>query len=158
MFGHEDAPADDTAEEIECEIPSTAEHPFDIVAEHPQEDHVAHDVRDIRMKELVGDDGEESRYPSPRAGVADEGCGHETEGIDDAIKRELARSHLIEQDREIERDQAPGDHRLHRRGEWIVVGERDDHAKARITHFFLGATAPPAWPWRWRGRPARRGS
>src|SRR5258708_25913142 len=123
MFGHEDAPADDTAEEIECEIPSTDEHPFDIVAEHPQEDHVAHDVRDIRMKELVGDDGEESRYPSPRAGVADEGRGHETEGIDDAIKRELARSHLIEQDREIERDQAPGDHRLHRWGGRLLGGD-----------------------------------
>src|SRR5260221_8684727 len=136
-MANKDEPADDTAEEIECEIPSTAEHPFDIVAEHPQEDHVAHDVRDIRMKELVGDDGEESRYPSPRAGVADEGRGHETEGIDDAIKRELARSHLIEQDREIERDQAPGDHRLHRRGGSILVVEGDHPARARVADFFL---------------------
>src|SRR5262249_23855644 len=158
IIGHEDEAADDTAEQIECEIAATAEYSLYIVAEHRQEDHVAHDVRNIRVEELARDDGEESRHPSPRGDVADEGGWRETERIDDAIDRELTRSHLEEQDREIECDQAPGNHRLHRRAEWIVVIDRDKHPKSPITDFVRVATVRRTCPSRSRACRRRRGN
>src|SRR5262249_17984047 len=108
------------------------------------------------MEELVGDDGEESRYPCPRGAVADEGGRGETERIDDAIERELTRSHLVEQDREVECDQAPGNHGLHRRAEWIVVIDRHDHPRSPITDFVQVATVRRMCPSRSRACRRRR--
>ena len=64
--GHEDEPADDTAEQVEGQKTQAAQRPLDVVAEHPQEHHVAEDMHDVGMEELIGDERRECRHP-PRA-------------------------------------------------------------------------------------------
>src|SRR5438067_7594393 len=128
IIGHEDQPADDTTEEIEYEVAGAAEHPFDVVAEHPQEDHVAEDVRNIGVQELISDECHESGHPRPRADVTHQGRGRETQTIDHAIERELTCSHFVEIDQKIDRDQRPRDHRLHRWAERVVIVDRHHHA------------------------------
>src|SRR5262249_61931698 len=92
--------------------------------------HVADDVREIGMEELVREKGYESRHPSARTDLADEGGGRQAEGIDEAIERELARPGLVEEDRKVGGNQAPGDDRLHRLDEGIVIVDRHDHARS----------------------------
>src|SRR5262245_64844360 len=119
IIGYEHEPADGPAEKIEGKIADAAERPLDVVAEHPQEDHVADEVCDIGMEELVSDEGDESRHPSPRADLADQRRRRQTEGIDQTIERELARPGLVEEDREAGGAPAPGDdppHPRHERG------------------------------------------
>src|SRR5262249_59857475 len=117
------------AENIEGEIAGAAERPLDVVAEHPQQDHVTDDVREIGMEELVREQGYESRHPSARTDLADEGGGRQAEGIDEAIERELARPGLVEEDREDGGEQAPGADRLDRPDQGNGILDPPEHAR-----------------------------
>ncbi|MCY1305996.1 hypothetical protein D9M70_558280 [compost metagenome] len=46
------------AEEIEGEIAEMPERVFDIVAEHPEEQHVHRQMHEVAMQEGIGDEGE----------------------------------------------------------------------------------------------------
>src|SRR5258708_12042887 len=96
IIGQEHEPADRAAEKIEGEIAGATERPLDVVAEHPQEDHVADDVREIGMEELVCEECHESRYPSARTDLADEGGGRQAEALDQTIKPDLPPPSLLE--------------------------------------------------------------
>jgi hypothetical protein len=151
VVGDEDKPADDAAKKIESEIAPAAERPFDVVAEHPQEHHVAEEVRNIRVEELVGEDRRERRHPPACLHVAGESRRREAESIDHPVERELAGPRFIEEHGQIDRDQTPRHHRLHRRGEGIVVVDRNDHQGfVPVTDSGPVATARPTRPCRWR--------
>ena len=47
--------------EIERQEPRAAERLLDVVAEHPEEDHVAENVHQIGVQELVGEKGRDRR-------------------------------------------------------------------------------------------------
>ena len=70
VVGDENQPADDAAQQVEDEKAQPAERPLDVVAEHPQEDHVADDVPDVGMEELVGDERQRTAGTHPRAGMS----------------------------------------------------------------------------------------
>ena len=50
--------AGDGAQQIEDQVAEMAERVLDIVAEHPQEQHVAAEVEDVAVQEGVGDVGQ----------------------------------------------------------------------------------------------------
>src|SRR5215471_9626927 len=117
IIGNENKAADHPAREIKNEITRGTQRPLDVVPEYPKKDHVAKKMADIGMEELIGDEGGQWRQRPPRADVSPQRGRREAEGIDHAVEPGLRRSGLIEEYRQIGRDQAPGDNRLHRLGE-----------------------------------------
>ena len=67
----EDQPADDAGTaDRRRDKRSAAERPLDVVAEHPQEDHVAEEMPDVGMEELVGDRASRTAGTHPRAAMS----------------------------------------------------------------------------------------
>ena len=63
------SPPQATGEKIEGKIPQAPQRALDVVPEHPEEDHVAEDMGEIRMEELIS----QERHPAgtqPRAGMS----------------------------------------------------------------------------------------
>ena len=118
----------DTAAEIQDEVAEGAEHVFDVVAENPQEQHVAGEVEHAAMQEHAGEDRRPRRQDRKfgrQLRIAEQHRRDHPEGIGDGV---LVLPELPQIGADAEADQQPGDDRrpLHR----IVVVERDgeDHA------------------------------
>ena len=60
--------AGDRAEQVEDEVAEMAERILDIVAEHPQEQHVAAEMEDVGVQEGVGEVGRIVRHQRSVAG------------------------------------------------------------------------------------------
>ena len=86
IIGDEDETPDDTRREVEDEVARAAERPLDVVAEHPQKDHVAEEVPDIGMNELIGDERRDRRERAPCRDISPQGGRREAEGVDHPIE------------------------------------------------------------------------
>src|SRR5438445_9969734 len=113
IISHKNETADHPGRQIENEIAPTTERPLNVVPEHPEKDHVAEEMADIGMEELIGDEGGQWRQGPSGADVSPQGGGREAEGVDHAIEPGLRGAGFVEEDSKVGRDQAPGDNRLH---------------------------------------------
>src|SRR5713101_10045059 len=109
IISHKNETADHPGRKIENEIARTTERPLNVVPEHPEKDHVAEEMADIGMEELIGDERRQWRQRAPCRDVSPQGGGREAERVDHAIEPGLRGSGFVEEDREIRRNQAPGD-------------------------------------------------
>ncbi len=101
--------AGDGAKQVEEEIADVAERVFDIVAEHPQKQHVAAEVENIRVQEGIGEVaqalGNDDKLRGQFHGVVDDGRD-EAEAQHRRVGEILAAERRGEVDERIDRDQA----------------------------------------------------
>src|SRR5262249_44343993 len=138
VVGDENEPADRARQQVEDEVASAAERALDIVAEHPQEDHVAGEMRDVGVQELVGHERGRRRQPSARTDISDQGGRREPEGVDHVLEAGTGGAGLVQKDCDVGGDHAPGHDRLYRLREGIVVVDRYDHARRPLQRFWPG--------------------
>ena len=121
------------ASKVEHEELEVAERVLDVVAEHPQEQHVSDQVKDVEMEEHVG----EERHPlwngetvqRPEGGAADVLDGDQLVGNDsEARDRVMVHAPDLDQEqRDVHGDEQEG-HILKRdRFERVVIVDRQEH-------------------------------
>src|ERR1700730_72461 len=105
----------------------------------------------VGMEELIGDERCEWWERALCRDISPQGGGREAKRVDHAIEPGLRGCGLVEEDRQIRRNQAPRDDGLHRLGERIVVVDRRHHHRwfSAITGSVPAATARRRRPCRW---------
>lgn len=132
----------DAACEIEEEVGEMAEVVLDIVAEDPEEEHVAGDVQEAHVKKHAGEEGEEGGFEAYVAGeeAADVG-GDGGVGIEKDFVLSRREGELVEEDDDVGQDEKRIDYGRGAVG--VEIFERDEHWYARLVCVgFLQRTRP----------------
>ena len=119
---------------------------LDVVAEHPQENHVAEEMQRAAVDELIGEQADLRRHAADPRNVVDESrrnravVQHHHFHVGGDVVRQ--RAELEREGDDVDRDQRPGDERLDRLLERIVIPQRHHHGGTPLARSAILARHP----------------